>query len=235
MAKTKTHVAAIELPLSRGEAILKAMRADILSGHRAPGERLNIDDLALAYGVSRMPVRDALKQLESEGLVKIFAHRGVEVSQLDAGEIEELFGIRVILEQKAAELAVPRLTAADHAEMKSILERMDRLKGRNQEWAQLNARFHEKINQASGWPKLLGMIHTLRANVERYVRAYIRMSGPENAQAQHWQLYEACVARDIALAKATVALHLDTTVRELLVALPGAEDSAATAEPVSAK
>ena len=219
----------IFLPASRSETILTSLRVDIQTGGWKPGERLNLDDLAALFGVSRMPVRDALKQLEAEGLVRILPHRGIEVSTLDAADIRELFGIRIILEQQAVQLSLPKLGKAQLRRMKTILQCMDRLKGRSDDWIALNAQFHGIINQASGWQKLLSMIQVLRINVERYVRLYIRMLGTEAPQAQHWLLYEACIDGDAAAAKDIVGLHLNATADELILALSdAAADDAST-------
>ena len=224
-----------KLPLvpSRAEAILTVLRPDILAGRRKPGERLNLDDLAASFGVSRMPVRDALKQLEAEGLVRIYANRGIEVSSLDASDIRELFGIRIILEQQAIGLAIPNLGRSQLRKMKAMLERMDGLSGRNSDWIDANTQFHEVINQASKWPRLLAMIHTLRANVERYVRLYIRMLGTELPQAQHWAIYEACASQDVEAARSVMAQHLSTTATELLHALQDTDGAQRPSQTVS--
>jgi len=207
------------LPPSRAEAILEILRNDIVSGKKPPGQRLNLDELSAEYGVSRMPIRDAIKQLETEGLVRIYPHSRVEVSELQISDIEELFGIRVLLEQKSIERAVPRLTSADLAEMKRLLLRMDNLGSRGAEWGRLNTQFHQTINRACGWPRLFEMIEVLRTNVERYVRIYIRLLGTEVVQVQHWAIYEACVARNSALARKLVGEHYGVTVQDLISAV----------------
>ncbi len=104
-----------QLPPRRTEALVDILRSHILTGELPPGQRLNLDEIAQQSGVSRMPVRDALKQLEAEGLVNIYPQRGIEVSALNIEDITQLFGIRIVLEQKAVELAIPRLTSEDHA------------------------------------------------------------------------------------------------------------------------
>src|SRR6266568_2291265 len=92
-----------QLPPRRTEALIDVLRGHILSGELAPGQRLNLDEIAEQSGVSRMPVRDALKQLEAEGLVNIYPQRGIEVSALNVDDITQMFGIRIVLEQKAVE------------------------------------------------------------------------------------------------------------------------------------
>jgi DNA-binding GntR family transcriptional regulator len=209
----------VVLPLSRKDVVIETLRESILSGDRAAGSRLNLDEIAEELGVSRMPVREALKQLEAEGLVTIYPHRGVEVSQLAIGEIEEIFEIRTLLEQKAVEKAIPNLSQSDLDEMKAILTRMDDILGDRAEWMELNTRFHNVMNAACGWPRLIEMINILRVNVDRYLRTYWRVLGYEKPQAQHWALYKACCERDTEGAKVIVGEHFKSTSAALLYEL----------------
>jgi DNA-binding GntR family transcriptional regulator len=204
------------LPASRKDVVVETLRKSILSGGLRAGHRLNLDEIADELNVSRMPVREALKQLESEGLVTIYPHRGVAVSELNAEDVEEIFGIRIVLEQKASELAIPRLGLADLAEMEALLDRMDQNGSHGPKWIKLNEKFHHTINNASGWPRLVSMIEVQRVNVERYVRAYVRMQGYERPQEQHWALFRACRDRDVTKAKAVISEHLQDTADRLI-------------------
>lgn len=207
-------------PASRTEAVVSNLRNAIVDGRLKAGQKLNLDDLAREFGVSRMPVRDALKLLESEGLVRIFPYRGIEVSTLNPNDIEELFGMRQVLEQTAAGRAIDRLEAAQLSTMEMLLREMDGLSDDDDRWLDLNTRFHAVLNEASGWPRLVEMIRVLRVNVERYVRVYLVQLGRARPQAQHWALYEACQARDADAAKAVIAEHLNDTAVGLLRNLP---------------
>ncbi|MDN5926333.1 MAG: GntR family transcriptional regulator [Hyphomicrobiales bacterium] len=211
------------LPASRKDVVVETLRKSILSGGLRAGHRLNLDEIAIELNVSRMPVREALKQLESEGLVTIFPHRGVAVSELSARDVEEIFGIRIVLEQKAAELAIPRLGREDLAEMEALLGRMDQSGSHGPKWIKLNEKFHHTINSASGWPRLVSMIEIQRVNVERYVRAYVRMQGYERPQEQHWSLFRACCDRDVEKAKAVIGEHFRDTADRLITELREAE------------
>jgi DNA-binding GntR family transcriptional regulator len=216
----------IAVPLcSRTEAVVSSLRNAIVEGRLKAGQKLNLDDLARQFGVSRMPVRDALKLLESEGLVRIFPHRGVEVSTLDRDDIEELFGLRQVLEQTAASRAIDRLETTHLATMKTLLREMDSLGDNDDSWLDLNTRFHAVLNEASGWPRLVKMIGVLRVNVERYVRVYVTQLGRARPQAQHWALYEACLARDADAARTVIAEHLNDTAAALLRTLPRPEST----------
>lgn len=205
--------------VGRTELISAQVREAITSGRLAPGQKLNLDDLAREFKVSRMPVRDALKVLESEGLVRIYPYRGIEVSRLTSAELEELFVLREILEEAALARAVPRLTEENLEAMAELLKEMDGLEDVEDRWFAANSSFHALINEASGWPRLLEMISVLRANAERYVRAYVVEEGRSHSQAQHWELFHACRARDSEAACDVIRRHLRDTATTLQNAL----------------
>lgn len=220
---------------SRTQAVADALRLAILEGTQQAGERLNLDDLSEHFGVSRMPVREAIKMLEAEGLVKVYPYRGVEVSSLGADDLDELFGLRDVLERKAVARAVTRLSAGDLARMKQILEDMDSLMDQDDKWIDLNRQFHEIINRACGWPRLIEMIDVLRVNVERYIRVYVTMMGRETPQREHWALYEACRDRDPEAAQSVISDHLRHTADALASQLPdaGAKTTSANMSPLA--
>ncbi|NNC00972.1 GntR family transcriptional regulator, partial [Corallococcus exiguus] len=103
-------------------AVAEALRQRILDGDFAAGFQLRQDALADEFGVSRIPVREALMQLEAEGLVKIEPHKGAIVSELSTREIEELFELRSLLEPRLLKESAPRLTQDDYARLNGILE-----------------------------------------------------------------------------------------------------------------
>jgi DNA-binding GntR family transcriptional regulator len=203
---------AVTMPQSRKDAVLEALRRAIIEGQLKPGERLDAASIAARLGCSRMPVRDALKELEAEGLVTCFPSRGTEVSRLDAHDLEQLVGIRLALEQLALRRAIPAMTPQVLDDLRTILERMDETLDLG-EWLQLNEAFHARINAASGWPRLVAEIERQRRNIERYVRQRIHIDGRAQPHAQHWALYEACVARDADRACAILEDHLSRTAR----------------------
>lgn len=207
--------------LSRTDAVANWIRDAIISGDLAPGERLNLDELAERLGVSRMPVREALKQLATEGFVTFFPYRGVEVSALSADEIEELYAMRVLLERRTVERAATRLDAATLEEMREILERMDAAIAAEDTllWLKLNEEFHRRINNASGWPRMVEMVDMLRRNIERYVQAFTARTGFEGPQGEHWALYEACRAGDADRASEVITAHLENTANRLIADL----------------
>ena len=103
-------MATLSLPRTVKEQLADHLRDEIVRGTFEPGERLRLEDIASRFEVSTMPVREALRDLESEGLVTIYPHRGAVVTELTAEEMEDIYDIRATLEAMATRLAVPRMT-----------------------------------------------------------------------------------------------------------------------------
>jgi DNA-binding GntR family transcriptional regulator len=121
------------------------LRDRILSGELTGNSRVNPAEIADRLGISRMPVREALRQLDAEGLVTMRPNRAAFVSSLSAAEVEELFEIRTVLEVMAVGYAVRNLTDDSLAELIALKERMDRARGDKFEWAKRHEEFHQAI------------------------------------------------------------------------------------------
>ena len=163
--------AVLSLPESRGLAvdIAARLRAAILGGHFGPGEQLREEPIARSMGVSRGPVREALVQLEREGLVVIRRNRGAFVAQLSREDLEEVHTLRVVLERLAVRRAVRFAEPAALAEMQAVVDAMAAAAERGiteQEAAELDVRFHDLIYRGSAhrrlqecWANLRPQIH----------------------------------------------------------------------------
>jgi len=211
---------------SRKDIVLGLIRSAIVDGRLPAGIKLDQNEIAATLGVSRMPVREALKQLEAEGLVVVYPYRGVEVAALDTGDIRELFAVRGALERLAVGKAIENLKPADFQKMQDTLQIMDGLVGHDaggDEWTALNRSFHSSINNACGWPRLLETIEQFRANVERYVRLYISVRGREQSQREHWELLKACQDRNVKRAQDIIEAHSQNTAEYLIQAIEAAE------------
>jgi DNA-binding GntR family transcriptional regulator len=168
--------AVLALPESRSLSVDIAgrLRRAILGGHFGPGERLGEEMLARSMGVSRGPLREALLRLEREGLVIIRRNRGAFVAQLSSEDLEELYTLRVVLEQMALKRAIHRAQPADIAAMEAVLRDMATSAERGvseQEAAELDLRFHDLIYDAARhrrlracWTNLRPQIHILLLN-----------------------------------------------------------------------
>ena len=147
-------------------AVLEAIRAEILSGKAAPGTPLRQDHLAERLGVSHIPVREALRQLEAEGLAEIRPRRGAIVTPLSANEFEELTEMRAALEPLALRFAAPHLTEKHFARARRILDHIDR---DDRQWGALNTEFHTVLYEPANKPRLVDAILRLQRSAERYL------------------------------------------------------------------
>lgn len=188
--------------------ITNILREEILSGKLNGGVQLKQEELGSKFGVSMSALREALKSLEAEGLVRFYPNRGAVVTELSADEAQEIFDIRLYLELGALELAIPNLTLADLAEADKILQQADD-ESNSQHWGELNWRFHEMLYRAANKPKLLSLIRNMHNNVERYMRLYLStMHYQTKSQTEHRALLEACTQKDIKAAQNVLRRHM---------------------------
>jgi DNA-binding GntR family transcriptional regulator len=188
--------------------IADAIRLAIVRGQLAPGQPLGQEELAKQFGLSRAPIREALRHLEAEGLVVSYPHRGSVVAVLTADDVEEVFLIRLSVESTALRLSVPRMTDADLRRAEAVLEQTDSDPNPTH-MGELNWGFHESIYSPCGLPRLLGMIKGLNINALRYQHiAFIALQLKEQSQRQHREILNACCARDVEGAVVTLERHL---------------------------
>jgi len=196
--------------------VADVLREAILRGILLAGQQLRQDEIARELGVSHIPVREALRQLEAEGLVRLRPYRGFEVSELSPEEVEELYEIRIPLECQALRLALPHLTDEDLERAEQILDAID-AEGDPSAWSELNTEFHAVLYAPSRRQRLLNLIRTLRTNVDRYLRLYISvMQRKQYSQREHRKILEAVRRRDAAGAVAALEEHLGIACRMLV-------------------
>ncbi len=195
--------------------ISNQLRQLILSGTFVGGMPLKQEVLAQEFNVSMSALREALKTLESEGLVKFYPNRGAIVTELSAEEAQEIFEIRMLLELGALEFAIPAITEEGIQKAEHVLEALEREEDSNR-WSELNCLFHEYLYEASGKTKLLDMIRVLHNNVERYMRIYLEeMHYQTQSQKEHRDLLEACTQKDIKRAKKILKMHMESASKTL--------------------
>jgi DNA-binding GntR family transcriptional regulator len=186
------------------------LREAILSGHYEGGRRLDLNEIARAVRVSRMPVREAIRQLDAEGLVSIRPNRGAVVTQLTADDIVELFETRAVLEGLAARVAVPRISADALDELQGILARMERARGAAATWLRHHDEFHAAICRWSGRQRLVEQTTLVRRMIEPYLRVHAGVyDPPEIGGSEHGSLIEALGSGDPARAEAAVRRHVE--------------------------
>lgn len=196
--------------------VADVLREAILRGILVAGQQLRQDEIARELGVSHIPVREALRQLEAEGLVRLRPYRGFEVSELSPEEVEELYEIRVPLECQALRLALPHLTGDDLRRAEEILDAID-AEDDPSAWSELNTEFHAVLYAPSRRQRLLNLIRTLRTNVDRYLRLYISvMHRKQFSQKEHRRILEAVRRRDEAEAVRALEEHLGIACRMLV-------------------
>lgn len=189
------------------DAVLSALREDILAGILAPGDQLVQESLAERYGVSRVPLREALKMLESEGQVVNHPHRGYFVAELSVGDLREVYHLRGLLERAALEVAVPLLEESDVDELASLCDDVDAaaVDGDVVAMAEANRRFHFALFDTAGMPRLSRLLRQLWDATDAY-RALYYQGAPNRSRVQeeHARMLDAMRRRDVDL---VVALH----------------------------
>jgi DNA-binding GntR family transcriptional regulator len=204
---------------STPDLIADALREAILRGIFQEGQSLRQDEIAAQFGVSRIPVREALRQLEAEGLVTLQLNRGATVSALSPAEAQEICEIRSALETTAIQLAIPQLTESDLEKATLILDATNQTTD-TARWATLNWEFHAALYTPANRPRLLTMIKTLHVNIDRYVRLQMeKMNYLEKSQKEHSQLLDACRQRDAKAAAKVLKRHIDTAGEQLVAYL----------------
>lgn len=161
-------------PVSVPEHAYAVLKEALLDGRIAPGETLIQEEIAASLGSSRVPIREALKRLEGEGLVIQRPRRGYVVASLNADEAEDVFDVRMLLEERAGYLATLRRTQADVDAVRAAFEDMLKLQAQphydGAAWGAANRRFHDRLFAPCNRPHLLRMLGQQRDLVTLYVR-----------------------------------------------------------------
>ncbi|GEK09172.1 GntR family transcriptional regulator [Pseudoalteromonas sp. McH1-7] len=181
---------------TRTQLVAEAIREKILTGEIKAGEPLRQAALADELNVSRIPVREALLQLEAEGLVNFEAHKGATVTRLSAEQIDEIFDLRALLEAELLRHSIEKLTARDLLEAEAILAELEEATAAGDTQlatGKLNAEFHSKLYSKAQRPQTRELVDVYSKNSERYVRMHILLAGGiKTAPEEHRQLLELC-------------------------------------------
>jgi DNA-binding GntR family transcriptional regulator len=198
---------------TKAEVATDVLRRAILSGEVAPGEPLTVVSLAARYGLTLMPLREALSHLAAEGLVEIEPHQSATVARLSHDRMNEEYAVRAVLEAAAAAQATPELTGDDLDELEELLRRMDRARDAKRTadfWAQTK-RFHERIYEAAPSRLLREEVQRVRVRTLRYLPAFERdQELVHAAQREHWEIFAALKRRDADKVERLVRVHVAT-------------------------
>lgn len=200
-------------------AITEQLRQSILDGTHAAGTQLRQDALAERYGVSRIPLREALFQLEAEGLVRIVPHKGAIVSELSLDEINDVFDLRALLEPRLLAASIPLFTDPDFAALETVESDFEQAIASHDisRWGVLNADLHMALYARAPHPRTLSIVAGLLQTSDRYTRVQLlRAAAMERAKAEHTALIRLC--RDGALDEACACLkaHIDAVRVDLV-------------------
>jgi DNA-binding GntR family transcriptional regulator len=206
-------------------AVADRLRDQIIRGEIPEGAQLRQDAIATQYQVSRIPVREALRQLDAEGLIAIVPNRGAVVPALSPDDIAELFSIRALLEPEVLKLSVPRLMEEDFLEAEAVLlkyvselEREDHLSA----WGRLNWQFHSILYSRANQPRTMAIIRNVNNSGERYTRLQLYLThGMKRANEEHHQILDLCRQRDVAGACRLLRQHIQYAGESLRKVLEG--------------
>ena len=196
------------------EQVLHAIQAAIVDGDLAPGSKLKEPDLARAYGTSRGPLREAIRQLEARGLVQLTPHAGARVTDLSVKQLLDIYELREALEGMACRLAAGRLTPTEIAEMRQLLERhsaaVEDKNGREYFRQEGDLDFHFRIARASGNEVIAKVLcedlyHLMR--MYRYKFSLVP-DRPVAALKEHWRIMDALAEGDGELAELLMRRHI---------------------------
>lgn len=201
--------------------VYTVLREAISAGAFAPGEWLRQEALAEAIGVSRIPVRTALLQLEAEGLVSFYPHRGAQVRTLSNAQIDEIYQLRMLLEPYAIRLSMARMTPERVDQLRALAQKLDAVE-EGDDLIQTRMLFYRVAYDAEHNPLAAEIIEDLRAHIGRYL---LSLRVAHDRPSGHTDLVEHIAAGDLAAAESWVRRHLDD-VRRSLQALLLVEDGA---------
>lgn len=193
-------------------AVADKLREQIIRGEIPEGAQLRQDAIATQYQVSRIPVREALRQLDAEGLISIVPNRGAIVPALSPSDIQELFSIRALLEPEVLKLSILHLTKEDFAEAEAILrEYVNELRREEHvsTWGRLNWQFHSILYSRANQPRFMAIIRNVNNSGERYTRLQLFLThGVQRANQEHHQILELCRTHNVAAACDLLREHI---------------------------
>jgi DNA-binding GntR family transcriptional regulator len=195
--------------LSAQQEAYRYLRDRILTGELAGNARLNPAEIAELLGISRMPVREALRQLDAEGLVIMRPNRAAHVRRLTAADVEDLFEIRTALEVLAVRPAVLSLGKDSLAELVATMERMDRARSDPVEWLRRHDDFHDAISALGNRRRLRQELVRVRLAIRPYLLMYMKVfETVEMPGLEHSSLIDAFAARDAERAEKAMREHV---------------------------
>jgi DNA-binding GntR family transcriptional regulator len=200
---------------SKKELVTKTLRDAILNGELIPGTRLVIEDLARQLGVSPIPVREALQQLDADGYVAIEPYLGARVAPIEAESVAEVFSLLETMEVVSSRAACQHMCDSDFNVLQEILVKMDSLIGDPELWSQENRHFHKYICEKSGTRLVGSLMSKVLDHWDRLHRYFLRdvfARRLPQAQREHWKILKALRARDPTETEAVIREHAQASL-----------------------
>jgi DNA-binding GntR family transcriptional regulator len=200
---------------SKKELVTATLRNAILNGELTPGTRLVIDDLARQLGVSPIPVREALQQLDADGYVAIEPYLGARVTSIEAESVVEVFSLLEIMEVVSGRAACQRMSDEDFDVLEQILLNMDSLAGDPELWSHENRHFHKFICDKSGTRLVGSLMSKVLDHWDRLHRYFLKdvfARRLPQAQREHWKILNALRTRDLAETEAAIRRHAQASL-----------------------
>lgn len=205
------------LPLR--DVVFNTLRQAILTGELKPGERLMEIHLANMLGVSRTPIREAIRKLELEGLVTMVPRKGAEVAQITEKSMSDVLEVRRTLDALCAELACERITEEGLVRLKEACENFEKATATKDVKiiAQADVELHDIILQATGNRRLIQLVNNLSEQMYRYRFEYIKdIDQHERLAQEHRIIYESLVSKDKERASEAAKLHIDNQKKAII-------------------
>lgn len=214
---------------TRTQLVVETLREKILSGEITAGQPLRQAALAEELNVSRIPVREALLQLEAEGLVSFEPHKGATATELNANQVDELFELRAMLESDLLAASIPNLTEEMLSNAQELLSKLDKALGKENAantWSELNSDYHNCLYAAANRPQTQDLVDTLNKNADRYIRMHLLWAGGiSKAESEHNEILALCKKKDIEGAVAMLKQHILGSRDEIKAFLEDRENS----------
>ena len=214
--------------------IEETLRTAILDGRLPAGTPLRQQELATLFGVSRMPAREALRQLEAQSLVQVEVHKGAVVAPLIGEDAVEAYALRIVLESEALRQSIPLLDEDDFAQARQYIEKME-AETDYSEMGKLNRQFHMALYAKAGNKRLMALVELGLNEEERFLRFNLTQMGLGRlAQDDHWELLKLAQARMVDATVNALVIHLNRGVKAITRYLDSRMAQAA-ATPASTK
>ncbi len=208
-----TDAADAPVRMTAHEWVRDRLRRAIFTGEYAPGARLVQTDIAEQFGVSVTPVREAMRDLINEGMIRFDPHKAARVRDFQLNEAIEIHDLRLLLEPEAVRRAATRLSDSQVTELERLQDQMAGAEVDGPQWMELNHQWHDLVIEAAGAPRLAEILRNLRLVSRFYLAASLRVGGGnrDKSSSDHLEMIAAFRRRDADKAASIMRVHLPSS------------------------